>query len=155
MGHCRARETAAHDKAAASEAELREEELQANSAKLQKQLDKVGAPAFDKSPKAPWKQWLLHIQPACNVCFKHVAMPHAVNAAFPGKQASYAVRWYAQIEHALLQICTCSGRFKQQALCANAWRTTGGYTPVYANQYSYAVSSAGHVLLFKQCTATS
>ena len=38
---CRAREAAAHDKAAASEAEMREEELQATAAKLQKQLDKV------------------------------------------------------------------------------------------------------------------
>lgn len=39
---CRTREAAAHDKAAAADAEMREEELQASTAKLQKQLDKVG-----------------------------------------------------------------------------------------------------------------
>ena len=41
----RAREAAAHEKAAGAESLMREEELQAGTAKLQKQLDKVGRTA--------------------------------------------------------------------------------------------------------------
>ena len=56
------REAAAHDKAAASEAEMREEEMQAATTKLQKQLDKVRACTFGLSCLPTNKPCLKHMQ---------------------------------------------------------------------------------------------
>ena len=56
------REAAAHDKAAASEAEMREEEMQAAMTKLQKQLDKVRACTCGLSCLPTNKPCLKHMQ---------------------------------------------------------------------------------------------
>ena len=65
--------------------------------------------------EAPLGAASTHVHAAYHMCLDHVCKPNAVNAAFPGKLASYSMicnELACTNQKCTLQMCTCSGRFR-------------------------------------------